>query len=511
MARFGSEVKSKTTGKRVAGKKVINHQGGESYALGPKKELATFLLTSFMNGSFHTSGDAQHARLVSLISQVDPTFAAKAAIYARDKFGMRTVTHVVGARLPQLVKGEPWMKGFISNLIVRPDDASEMIAYHKSKIGGPIPNSLKKGVQLGLGKFNAYQMDKWNKGNFNLVDTINLVTGGRNGKFRGSVISDVANKLVKGELESAETWESALSQAGQAEDAEFSKATAWGDIVLSGKIGQMALLKNLRNILEASSSLENGDDVVAKAAELLTNEGRVKSSRIFPFRYITAGDELKKLNSKITRSQLNTILKALNTAMEISVISAVPVFEGRTVIAVDSSGSMTYQNVGGERAVQRPVADVAAQLAGFMYKANPDNTDVLFFDGTSRWAKDLNPLDPAQTVVDKFRGQIGNGGATYFHTIFGLINNVKAYDRVIILSDMQGADSIKQNVADYRKSKNAEVFIHSVDMVGHGTSMFPENSRLATYAGFSEKMFELMAKAEQDINILVHEIEAVTF
>jgi hypothetical protein len=514
MARFANDVKAKaTTNKNVANKKVINHQGGESYTLGAKKELATFLLSSFMNGAAYEGQSAQHDRLVKLIGEVNPTFAAKAAIYARDQFGMRTVTHVVGARLPQLVKGEPWMKNFVGNLIVRPDDASEMIAYHKSKIGGPIPNSLKKGVQIGLSKFNAYQLDKWNKGNFNLIDTINLVTGGRNGKFRGNVISPVANELVKGSIASAETWESAVSAAGQVDDDGTAKNEAWEEIVLSGKIGQMALLKNLRNILQAAAKLnpKRGTSLVNTAAILLSTETRVVNSRIFPFRYLTAHQELKNA-SDVETGHRNIILKALADAIEIAVIANVPNLPGRTLIAIDISGSMIGTQVGGDRSVRRTADEVAGQLAGMYFKANPDDTDLLYFESSAKWGKAVNPHDSALTVIENVSKQISGGGGTYFESIFNLISrDKKVYDRIIILSDMQGAHSITKVVSDYRKSFNPELFVHSVDLVGYGTSMFNADGKLATYAGFSEKMFTLMAQAEQDPNILVSMIEAVEF
>lgn len=505
MARFATKT---ATTKKTTNRKVKTFEGGDAYQLSPKKELATFLLTSFMNGGFYVDKAEQHDRLVELVKNVDPIFAAQAAIYARDKFGMRTVTHVVGGLLPELVKGEPWIKNFLNGVIVRPDDAVEMVAYSKHVVGGPIPNSLKKGVIIGLRKFDGYQLAKWNKaGRFNLVDTINLVTGGGNGRYRANVISDVANQLVRGELEVPATWEAQLSQAGQSgENADSAKAEVWADQVLSGKIGQMALLMNLRNIGIAATKLKNGDEVIAKAVELLTNPRRIEKARLFPFRYMTASDQL--VRSEIGNKNMFALQNALSTALDLAVVAAVPRFEGNTLVAVDDSGSMTWGNVGGDRAVRRMVADVAAQLAAFVYKANPDADVVMFANDTKR-AKPVNPNDTTTTVVDGFRSQIGTGGGTYFESILRWAKNQdKVYDRLIILSDMQGANGIIKQVNDYRK-KNENFFVHSVDLQGYGTSMLPEGSNVAQYAGFSEKIFSLMAQAEEDPNVLVTEIEAI--
>lgn len=508
MARYASAVKSASNTK-AGGKKVVNHQGGTSFTLSAKEQLATFLLSQFMTGGFYETQNDQHARLVEMISNVDPVFAAKAAIYARDKFGMRTVTHVVGARLPQLVKGQPWMKNAISSMIVRPDDAVEMMAYHKSVITGPIPNALKKGVALGLRRFDGFQLDKWNKGGkFNLVDTVNLVTGGKKGRYRGNVISETANGLVQGKLETAETWETKLSQAGQSEDKDAAKAEAWQEMVMSGKIGHMALLMNLRNILETADTLSEakGRELVNKVFELLSNEKRVVNSRVFPFRYITTLDEISKMTLKNLRNR-NVVVDGLNAALDISVMQVIPKFDGKTLIAVDDSGSMTGATVGGDRSVRRMVSDVAAQLAAFVYKSNPDS-EVIYFAYNARSGKYVNPSDSTTTVVQGIRKEIGRGGGTYFNQIFDWMGD-KFYDRVIILSDMQGADSVQREIDNYRRNVNPDVFIHSLDLAGYGTSMFAPNNNVAKYAGFSEKVFTLMAQAEEDPKALVNEIEAV--
>jgi hypothetical protein len=511
MARFAQKVKTTAPKKVIAGKKTVNHQGGVAYELGAEEQLATFLLTNFLSGGFYQTASDQHARLVELIKKVDPLFAAKAAIFARDQFGMRTVTHVVGARLPENVKGEPWMKNALASMIVRPDDAVEMMAYHKTVIGGPVPNSLKKGIQLGLSKFNAYQMAKWNKGGkFNLVDTINLVTGGNKNKFRGAVVSDVANGLVRNELETPDTWETKLSEAGRSEDAVNAKAEAWVEMVNSGSIGHMALVMNLRNIMQAAESLDKkeADKLGDKVVELLSNEKRVLNSRVFPFRYITAKDEIAKVATSNNKLK-NRIIEGLNKALEISV-QLIPEFSGNTLVAIDYSGSMTGARVGGDKGIQRTVADVAAQMAAAIYKKNHENTDVVFFAGEAKDSKYVNPNDSLLTVIQGFRNQIGSGGWTNFEDVFNLAGKKKVvYDRIIIISDMQNGSEVLRGYTKYLKT-SPDVYVHMLDLAGYGTSALPtNNARIATYAGFSDKVFDIMAQAEEDPKALVNRIKEI--
>ena len=60
------------------------------------------------------------------------------------------------------------------------------------------------------------------------------------------------SKLVRGELAPAQTWETKLTQAGDAETAEqvaAAKSQAWGQLVRERKLGYLALLRNVRNVL----------------------------------------------------------------------------------------------------------------------------------------------------------------------------------------------------------------------------------------------------------------------
>ena len=62
----------------------------------------------------------------------------------------------------------------------------------------------------------------------------------------------IFEKIMKDTLEAPYTWEVELSRNGQLAKAEQkSKKDLWTELVTSGKMGYMALLRNLRNILEA--------------------------------------------------------------------------------------------------------------------------------------------------------------------------------------------------------------------------------------------------------------------
>jgi hypothetical protein len=72
-----------------------NLAGGQAYTQSPELELISILLNSFVDDQFYRSSNVTLDRLKTILDKVDPKFAAKAAIFARDKFGMRSITHAL--------------------------------------------------------------------------------------------------------------------------------------------------------------------------------------------------------------------------------------------------------------------------------------------------------------------------------------------------------------------------------------------------------------------------------
>ena len=97
-----------------------------------------------------------------------------------------------------------------------------------------------------------------------------------------------------------------------------------------------------------------------------------------------------------------------------------------------------------------------------------------------------------------------------FPAIFEVAN--RAYDRVIILSDMQswlqGSQSPQQAFNEYCQRMGSRPKLFSFDLAGYGSLQAPERD-VYCLAGFSDKAFELMAFLEEDKQALIHAVEAV--
>ena len=234
-----------------------NIAGGQAYKQSNELELISILLTSFVSDQFYRSSNDTLDRIKQLLGKVDPKFAAKAAIFARDKFGMRSITHALAGELTSRVSGQEWSKDFYDKVVVRVDDMTEIMSYYlenKTDKNKPkFPNSLKKGFASAFNRFDNYQIAKYKSEGkeVKLVDIVNLVHPVPNISNRESL-----SKLIAGDLKSTDTWESKLSKAGQdaSNEEELSqlKSDAWGELLTTKKIGYFALLRNLRNIINQS-------------------------------------------------------------------------------------------------------------------------------------------------------------------------------------------------------------------------------------------------------------------
>ena len=482
MARFN------TVGERSSG--ATNLAGGEAYAESPKLELISLILTSLVQDQFYRKADDGITRAAELLKQVEPEFAAKAAVFARQEYGMRSISHVVAGELGRYASGAKWKRAFYTAVVRRPDDITEILAYWKSRGGKKIPSAMKYGLASAFDRFDDYQIAKY-KGEgrgIKLVDAVNLLHPRPTDKNRTAL-----SLLVKGELKATETWEAKLSAAGKNDE---EKEGAWRSLLIERRLGYMALLKNLRNIVQQAPEL------VPVACEQLRDEQAIRKSLVFPFRYITAMREVEKLPG--TQDVLRSLSAAANVAVQ-----NVPALPGKTLVAIDVSGSMAAPVAGNK---DTSCADVAIMFGAALAQKG---ADTLIFSNAAQYVsvrgRDL--FGDIATIK-----QHVNPAGTNFHAIFQTAD--RAYDNIVILSDMQAwmrmdglsrlGGNPRQSLSAYREKFSCNPRIYSFDLAGYGTLQFPE-ANVYCVAGFSDRVFDLMKELADDRQAMIRRIEAQEF
>lgn len=475
----------------ATGTKTTNLAGGDAFKVDKRYELAAILLTSFVKDEHYSSANDTLGRIEALMKEVPQSFAAKAAIYARNEHGMRSITHVTAAEIAKHVKGETWTRRFFDKVFRRPDDMLEVLACYQAKYGRrPIPNSLKRGIRDAFNRFDAYQCAKYRAEAkaIKLVDLVNLVHP-KGAKHIGD--------LVKGGLKSTETWEAKLTESGKGankENQEQVKADAWSTLLAGKKLGYLALLRNIRNIMQqAPESLD-------LALEQLVDEKAIRNPKavVFPFQYLSAMTEVMKLGNPNGRKAVEAIAEAMDISL-----ANVPRFEGKTLIALDDSGSM------GSLDEPKSAFTIGALFAAALYKAN--DAMLCMFSDKARYHT-LLPNAPVWSLVQEM-GKHRTGNGTDFNCVFE--KATQKFDRIVFLSDMQGwmttgwgQAAPTKALADYKRRTGADPKIYSFDLRGYGTLMFPERS-VYCLAGVSDRIFDVMKTLEQEPQALIKRIESI--
>jgi len=322
--------------------KVMNYEGEQVYRLSPEWQLYTAAVTSSLTDKFYEKAETRVDTLRKLIAGSDPVFVAQLAMYARGKMNMRSIPMVLAVELAKVHRGDSTVSKMVSGIVRRADEITELLAYYQlanerkdTKKLNRLSKQLQSGLQEAFNRFDEYQFAKYNRdAEVKLRDALFLV----HPKAKDESQQVLFNKIVNNELETPYTWETELSALGQTKFAsDEEKAIAfrmkWEELIDSRKVGYMALMRNLRNILEAEVSQQH----IMKVCEALSNVEAVRRSKQLPFRFLAAYREISKVKSGYAGS----ILDALEQAVSISAENIAGFSEDtKVLIACDVSGSM---------------------------------------------------------------------------------------------------------------------------------------------------------------------------
>ena len=150
MAKFNQSNTIKTT----------NRSGYTAYEMPEKEHLVSAVLTTmFGEPKFYGSTDNDIVRLATACAKSFPSFLTKLACYARNVGNMRSVSHVLTAVIAR--EAHEYTRPTIRNVVVRPDDITEIMACYQSMYGKPFPNAMKREIADVLQRFDEYQIAKY--------------------------------------------------------------------------------------------------------------------------------------------------------------------------------------------------------------------------------------------------------------------------------------------------------------------------------------------------------------
>lgn len=538
-----------------------NFMGEMAFKMEDKEELVSTVMTTFLHNEYYEKESDKVSRIQSLLKKVDPLFAAKLAIYARNEGNLRSVTHLVSAEIAKYIGGSEWGKRFYNKIVVRPDDMSEIVSAY-AQINGmkqndikKIPNAIKRGFKSALERLDAYQLDKYKMNNrsVSMIDLIRLFHP--KGTLKNA---EAFKRLVNGEslddLYETKILEKQMTKAGKdtkdstIEEKNAAKAEAISEVLDNIKgMPIMNLIRNLRNIILYAPNKVDG------ACAQLRIEKKILNSRLLPFRFATAYSEIEKMvydeskkvdtditfesdikSNELTKEQFDEckgkVLDALEDALQYSV-NNIPELEGNVAVLIDHSGSVRGDRGGSSRvsAFSKTNTAMIGNLFGSMMAYRQKNVYVgLFGDRLINvpMKRDMKLLDFNEY---SYREGAKCGGGTetgIYDFIEKCVKENKKVDNIVVFSDCQIGNGYSfTSWYGYSSSQNGKHFHELfkkfrkinpscnwivVNLRQSGsTSVFDKSQRILNVAGWSDKIFDMIKSQCKGWDAIIKEIEAI--
>jgi hypothetical protein len=404
-----------------------------------------------MEDTFYESGKDIAERIVSLCSKVSRHFICNLASYVRHDLKLRSAALFLldcAIRGNSLERDRYGMHEWISDTITRADELAELLALYWRDGKKPLPNQLKAGLAKAFCKFDAYQLGKYNRDYaIKLRDVMFLC----HPKPKDAEQAEVFKKLANNNLKSPDTWEVALS-AGADKKATFER------LLTDGKLGYLALIRNLRNMSESGVSRALVSQALLAGAE---------NNWAFPYQFISAAIHAPEYADE------------LNQAMLISARNHVPRLDGINGILVDVSGSMGASMSSKSKATRM---QAAASLAICLRETG--NCVVAGYDDGYYPMPNYRGIP----LYDKLAAI--SGGATYTgRATERMLNEHNDIARLFVVTDEQAHDKIP-NIGD-RKG-------YYINVAPYKPSLPDVYNRWTRISGFSERIFEWVKIYEKE-------------
>ncbi|RMI34941.1 vWA domain-containing protein [Nocardia stercoris] len=526
MSKFNSaRVRTAATSAVVSGRRPSGrtHEGAPGYERTPQSELFLLAVTNLVGEhTFYESGgdrDQRYAALVHTATRTDPEWTARFLRWLRTTANLRTAALVGAAEFAwaRLDAGESGMsRQVVSSVLQRADEPGELLAYWLATHGRAVPKPVKRGIADAVGRlYDEHALVKWDSAAHavRFGDVLDLThpapTADR--PWQGALFTHALDRRhqrdneIPAELATLRARAALLAvpvaqrralfdDPERARDTLRTAAMTWESVAgwlqgpldarvweaLIPSMGAMALLRNLRNFDEAGVR----DEVAATVAAKLSSPAWIARSRQLPMRFLSAYRAVSSLRWG----------HALEQALQ-HALTNVPALPGRTLILVDTSGSMdaVFSKDGTLRRWD------AAAVFGLALGARCADATVVSFSAAGHWQGrrypsslvfDLRRSEPLLRAVERWKsGGFFIGAGT--DTAGAVHTHLAGHDRVVILTDEQA------HGGDVGGAVPARVPLYTWNLAGyrrgHATSGV---ARRHTFGGLTDAAFTMIPLLE---------------
>ena len=479
-----------------------NEAGGLAYSLPAAQALAQLAATGCMNGTFYASADTQLTKVQELALQVDPTFLAKTAVYARERGLMKDMPALLLATLA--AKGEVG-GDLLTRTFARVVDNGKMLRNFVQIVrsGATGRRSLgsrpKRLILEWLAKRSDDAIFDMSVGNDpSLADILKMVhptpaTPSRRALYGYLIGRPYDIEALPPRVRAYEDYKAGRTK--EVPDVNFQlltsldlDAAAWKSIARGA--GWQATRMNLNTFARHGVF---ADAALTKViAERLADKAQVRKARVFPYQLMVAYHQADAQIPGVVRD-------ALQDAME-AATQNVPRVNGPMYVLTDVSGSMHSPATGHRKGATSKVRciDVAALVAASFLRTNSEAQVLPFHDKVVSCK--LNPRDSVMTNA-KTLASLPSGGTNCSAPLAELNKRGAKGDLVIFVSDNESwidgnraahrGTAVMEEWAKYKK-RNPKAKLVCIDIQPYTTTQAPEGLDILNVGGFSDAVFDLI-------------------
>ncbi len=431
---------------------VTTHEGAPAVRISPLAELRRSVLSALLwEDTFYESGKGHAKRVQELVEKCKPEDVAILAIEARDQMYLRHVPLFLVRQLARVKGNGRIVSETLQRVIQRPDELGEYLAmYWAGKASGtskrpePLSAGSKRGLAAAFRKFKPETLAKYDRdGAVKLRDVLRLT----HAKPKDEAQAATWKQVITRTLDTPDTWEVELS-AGK------NKREVFERLLRENKLGGLAFLRNLRNMVEASV-----DTALVRA------RFAGQFDKVLPFRFIAAVRHAP------------SFAQELNDAM-LKVTAELPKLSGKTAVVVDVSGSMD-DALSGKSEMKR--CDVGAGLAVLIRELTDDCRVFSFSDRVVEI-----PVYRGLGLVDAILRSQPHSGTRMGEAVM-LVSMQARFDRVIVITDEQSHDRVNAPSA-------GRGYVVNVASNKHGVGYGPWTH----IDGWSERILDFIRAIETD-------------
>jgi hypothetical protein len=376
------------------------HEGAPAAAISAEQALRRSVLACMLwENEFYEDGVTIADRIRALVPQVEAEKVAALAVEARTRMKLRHVPLLLVREMARYVTHRGLVAETLVRVIQRADELAEFVAIYWAEGRVPLSGQVKKGLAAAFTKFDEYALAKYDRaGAVRLRDVLFLC----HAKPVDAAQAELWKRLIAGELATPDTWEVALS-AG-----ETGKRANWERLLAEGKLGALALLRNLRNLREAQVD----ESLVLAALDAMRTE------RVLPFRFLAAARYAPQWEEPLERAMFRAV-------------SGNEKLPGRTVLLVDVSGSMVTRLALKSEMLR---TDAAYGLA-VLLRELCERVSVYTFSNEAKLVAPRRGF----ALRDAMESSQAHGG-TYLGRALDAVT--EQYDRIVVITDEQSHDRV---------------------------------------------------------------------